>query len=201
MIQPRETKPNPDIPQYSKLFKEASIFSKNQGDKALLEYLMIITNKKEVDLNSTNTLVNISELIAVCIDRYGVDFTYLILKSNQTKITNFDISNKKELYEKAVSIVCGVFMTTKESILEMNKRNGVRIYASGTLFNLLCDILGYSIDEVVEITKKERSAVSRHKNAVKNLDPNHRLDRKFIIKYIESKKQLIKHIINGKQGE
>ena len=51
----------------------------------------------------------------------------------------------------------------------------------------------------MEITNKPRSIISRHKNVITNLDYKHPMDKKILEKYIDSKKQLIKYILDEYQ--
>ena len=109
---------------------------------------------------------------------------------------NFDCQKNSALNDKVFEVVCRVFKTTKDSILDKFDRDGVRVYASGSLFKLLLDTCGYSVKDVMQLTGKPRSIISRHKNIVSNLDHNHIFDKKIIKKFIEAKKQLIKYILN-----
>ena len=114
---------------------------------------------------------------------------------------NFEYSENSALNDKVFEIICRVFKTTKDSILDKFDRDGVRVYASGSLFKLLLDTCGYSVKEVMLLTGKPRSIISRHKNIISNLDHKHIFDKKIIKKFIESKKQLIKYILNEYKQE
>ena len=82
---------------------------------------------------------------------------------------NFEYSENSALNDKVFEIICRVFKTTKDSILDKFDRDGVRVYASGSLFKLLLDTCGYSVKEVMLLTGKPRSIISRHKNIISNL--------------------------------
>lgn len=132
---------------------------------------------------------------------YGVEFTTLFFQTNKTKMFNFESESNSALNEKVFEIVCRVFKTTKDAILEKFDRDGIRVYASGSLFKLFIDTCGYSVDDVVSLTGKPKSIISRHKNIITNLDYKHIHDKKVVMKFIDVKKQLIKYILDEYRQE
>lgn len=180
--------------QYQNLFKEFSFFTRDYGMKPLLYNLHILNNNYEKVQNASDEYLMFE--LSKSIQKYGVDFTCLFFQTNRTKMFNFESVNNLALNDKVFEIVCGEFKTTKDSILEKFDRDGVRIFASGSLFKLFIDTCGYSVNEVTEITGKPKSIISRHKNIISSLDYKHIHDKKILIKFINAKKQLIKYILN-----
>lgn len=182
---------------FEALFKEFSLFTRDLGAKALLGHIKALNNTAL--LNSDSLDHNLVEQFNNSIKKYGVDFMCLFFRTNRTKILNFEIVKNKELENKVFEIVCNVYKTNIDNVINKRERDGVRIYASGTLFKLLLDTCNYTVDEVMEITNKPRSIISRHKNVITNLDYKHPMDKKILEKYIDSKKQLIKYILDEYQ--
>lgn len=187
--------------QYQNLFKEFSFFTKNYGMKPLIYNLYVLNNNKDtIQPENATDEVLMSEL-GKSFQKYGVDFTCLFFQTNRTKIFNFDSEINSALNEKVFEIICRNFKTTKDAILEKFDRDGVRVYASGSLFKLYLDTCGYEVNDVVKLTGKPRSIISRHKNIITNLDYKHIYDKKILVNFIEAKKQLIKYILDEYRQE
>ena len=187
--------------QYQNLFKEFAYFTKDYGMKPLLYQLYILNNSKEkLDTNNSEDELLMLEL-SKSFQNYGVEFTTLFFQTNKTKMFNFESEINSALNDKVFEIVCRVFRTTRDAVLEKFDRDGVRVYASGSLFKLYIDTCGYSVDEVVALTGKPKSIISRHKNIITNLDYKHIHDKKVVLKFIDAKKQLIKYILDEYRQE
>lgn len=182
--------------KHEHLFTEFSYFSKNYGTNALLYNLKILNNSSGYNHDQSTQEELLTHELGVAFSEYGINFISLFFQTNRTKMLNFDCQKNSALNDKVFEVVCRVFKTTKDSILDKFDRDGVRVYASGSLFKLLLDTCGYSVKDVMQLTGKPRSIISRHKNIVSNLDHNHIFDKKIIKKFIEAKKQLIKYILN-----
>ena len=181
--------------QYENLFKEFSNWTKNYGANFILHNLYALNKTEEITQN-INQIEQIPNELGKSINTYGSDFICLFFQTNRTKMLTFDSKTSLALNDKVFEVVCGAFKTTKDSVLEKFDRDGVRVFASGSLFKLYLDTCGYSVEEVVELTNKPKSIISRHKNIINALDYNHIHDKKVFNKFIEAKKQLIKFIIN-----
>lgn len=181
--------------QYENLFKEFSNLTKNYGVNFILHNLYALNKTEEIN-HTFNKIEQIPHELGKSINTYGSEFICLFFQTNRTKMLNFDSKIDLALNNKVFEVVCGSFETTKDAILEKFDRDGVRVFASGSLFKLYLDTCGYSVDEVVSLTNKPKSIISRHKNVINALDYNHIHDKKAFNKFIEAKKQLIKFILN-----
>jgi len=182
--------------KHEHLFIEFSYFTRDYGTNALLYNLKILNKSTSANNSESTEEENLTHELGISFSEYGINFISLFFQTNRTKIINFEYSTNSALNDKVFEIICGVFKTTKDSILDKFDRDGIRVYASGSLFKLLLDTCGYSVIDVMDLTNKPRSIISRHKNIISNLDHKHIYDKKIIIKFIEAKKQLIKYILN-----
>jgi hypothetical protein len=182
--------------KHEHLFIEFSYFTRNYGTNALL-YSLKTLNESTGSLESQSSQEeNLTHELGVSFSEYGINFISLFFQTNRTKMLNFECNDNSALNDKVFEIICGVFKTTKDSILDKFDRDGIRVYASGSLFKLLLDTCGYNVKEIMKLTGKPRSIISRHKNIISNLDHKHIYDKKILIKFIEAKKQLIKYILD-----
>lgn len=193
--------PNSNKSKHEDLFIEFSYFTRDYGTNALLHNLKILNDSSGYLENQSSQEEILTHELGLAFSEYGINFISLFFQTNRTKMLNFEYSENSALNEKVFEIICRVFKTTKDSILDKFDRDGVRVYASGSLFKLLLDTCGYSVKEVMLLTGKPRSIISRHKNIISNLDHKHIFDKKIIKKFIESKKQLIKYILNEYKQE
>ena len=182
--------------KHEHLFIEFSYFTRDYGTNALLYSLKILNKSSGTFEVQSSQEENLTHELGLSFSEYGINFISLFFQTNRTKMLNFEYSENSALNEKVFEIICRVFKTTKDSILDKFDRDGVRVYASGSLFKLLLDTCGYSVKDIMNLTGKPRSIISRHKNVISNLDYKHIYDKKIIIKFIEAKKQLIKYILD-----
>jgi len=180
------------------LFKELTIFLKNYGARSLLFQLQLIGDSFETEKIDPNDQLQLLNHLSSRFKENNIDYLYQMFQL-RTKLNTYKPNDI--LFNKTFEIVTSTFETTKEAILDKNNRDGTRLYAIGTVFKLLVETIGYTPDEITELTDKSRCIISRHKNMITYLDDSHPLDRKMITKYIKSKKQLIKYLLYEYQEE
>jgi hypothetical protein len=178
------------------LFKELTIFLKNHGARSLLFQLKHMGNTFDLEEIEIDDQLDILNSLTSCFKDGNIDYLYLMFQ-NKTRLNVYEPT--EILFNKVFEIVTDIYKTDKELILDKNNRDGVRLYAIGTVFKLLIETIGYTPDEIVSKIGKSRSIISRHKNMITYLDENHPMDRKFIIKYITCKQQLIKFLLDEYQ--
>lgn len=135
------------------------------------------------------------------IDRHGIDYVIYLIQDKDNHISkNFtDIVHTKELKEKILHIVSHIFNVSIKDIKlgsRASKRDGLRVYASGTAIKLFSDMCGYSIKEIKDIIPRGASVISWQNRLVSNLDHKHPIDRPILKQYLFCKKELINFILN-----
>ena len=88
-----------------------------------------------------------------------------------------------------------IFNIDRDVILNASDRDGIRIYASGTIIKLFYEVLDYSVDDIMKLIKKPRSIISKHKSTISNLDYKHPQERPILKQYLFCKHELIKFIL------
>ena len=178
--------------KFNALFKELTIFLNNYGVKNLLFHLQLMGNTFKVEDIDPNDQFQILNHLSSCFKESDIDYLYQMFQL-RTRLNVYEPNSI--LYDKVFEIVTDVFETTKDLVLDKNNRDGIRLYAGGTVFKLLIETVGYAPDDIVELIDKPRCIISRHKNVITYLDENHPLDRKMLKKYMDCKKQLIKYLL------
>lgn len=183
---------------FEDIFKEIYLYIGEYGVESLLHKLNFLTVNEELYFESENIYHKLSVHLGSAIKKHGVEYVYLMLKTNKTTKPKFKIKDKT-IENKLFEIVSDTYGTSPQSILNKFDRDGIRINAGGTIFKLFIDLLDYSINDVMEITKKPKSIISRHKKMICNLDHKHPLDKKTIVKYMECRTKLIKFLLDEYQ--
>lgn len=150
-----------------------------------------------VESSCSKSLINLFTKINKIIEIHGIDHVVYLIQ-NKKNILSEDYSNlkhTKKLNNKVFEIVGRIFKTPIEIIITSSDRDGIRVFASGTIIKIFSEVLDYSAEEISELIPKSKSIISRHKIMVSNLDYKHPVERPMLKLYLFCKHEIINFII------
>lgn len=164
------------------------------GVSHALEILSVLNDKK---IESKSKLfLQLNNQITQSVYLYGFDYLYLFFNKNKNEIYQFNKNEKEFLKNATFEIIEEVFGKKVEVLLNSTSRKGSRVYATGVLFILLIDLCGFEVKEVIKITNKPSTVISRHKGNVIELRHNITDELAIIKQFYKAKHKLINVILN-----